>query len=355
MSQDSVAPSSTFNGWIGFDKNAIKGNLVHTTFEPKPFTDNDIDVEITHCGVCASDLHTLRSGWAKSDYPVVVGHEIVGNVIRKGKNVNHLNIGDRVGIGAQSSSCLACDECKTDNEQYCDNMVQTYNDRYPDGSKTYGGYATHGRFPAAFAFPIPDSLQSAIAAPMLCGGVTMYSPLKRYGAGPGKSVGIVGIGGLGHFGVLFASALGCDNVVAVSRSRSKEVDVKVMGANKIIATQEENWDVNNAATLDLIVCTANDPEIEVSSYALLLRRGGILVQVGAPEDVLKFNPMPLIFKNRSIAGTVIGSRKEIKEMLELAVKKNIKSWIQEYPMDQVNKVIVKMNTTGARYRYVLVN
>ncbi|KAK9242516.1 chaperonin 10-like protein [Lipomyces tetrasporus] len=318
----SDAPVS-FLGWVGKDKTAAAGNLEFTEFTPKPFTDDDVDIKITHCGVCASDLHTLRSGWGETDYPIVVGHEIVGNVVRKGKNVTELEIGDRVGVGAQCYSCLNCNLCNKGNESYCADHVYTYGSRFADGAKSHGGYAEYGRYPASFVFKIPDSIPSEIAAPMFCGGATVFSPLKRHGAGPGKTVGIVGIGGLGHSGILFASALGADK---------------------------------NMQTLDLIVCTANDTSIPMSQYLTLLKVGGTLVQVGAPEGGLQnFDLFPLLFNNTSLTGSLIGGRQEIKNMLELAAKKTIKSWVEARPMSAVNEVLQLMEDGKARYRYVLVN
>ncbi|KAK9326805.1 chaperonin 10-like protein [Lipomyces starkeyi] len=346
----------TFRGWVAYDKTAAEGNLVFTEFAAKPFTDDDIDIKITHCGVCASDIHTLRSGWGETDYPIVVGHEIVGFVVRKGNNVTDLEIGDRVGVGAQCYSCLNCDLCSNGKEPYCSDHVYTYGSRFADGAKSQGGYAEYGRYPASFAFKIPDSIPSEIAAPMFCGGATVYSPLKANGAGPGKTVGIVGIGGLGHFGILFASALGADKVYAISRSRSKESDARAMGATDFIATSENGWLEKNMRSLDLIVCTANDTSIPMSQYLLLLKVGGKLVQVGAPEGGLpSFDLFPLLFNQASLSGSIIGGRQEIKDMLELAAKQKINSWVETKPISSVNEVLQMMEDGKARYRYVLVN
>ncbi|KAK9431214.1 hypothetical protein V1505DRAFT_65911 [Lipomyces doorenjongii] len=303
-----------------------------------------------------SDIHTLRSGWAETDYPIVVGHEIVGNVVRKGKNVMDLEIGDRVGVGAQCYSCLNCDQCRKGNESYCADHVWTYGMRFADGAKSNGGYAEYGRYPASFAFKLPESIPSEIVAPMLCGGLTVYSPLKRYGAGPGKTIGIVGIGGLGHFGILFASALGATKIYAISRTRSKEADVRTMGATDFIATAEPGWVENNLQSIDLIVCTANDTSIPMSDYLRLLKFGGTLVQVGVPEGGLpEFDLSPFLFNNVHLTGTIIGGRQEMKDMLKMAATKKINSWIETKPMSNVNEVVQLMGDGKAHYRYVLVN
>ena len=218
-----MATDYKFQGWMGLDKDSYKGNLKYQEYEPKTWTETDIDIKISHCGICGSDLHTLRSGWGPTLYPCVVGHEIVGTAVKVGSKAAEggIKVGDRVGVGAQCDSCLKpdCEECSNGLENHCQNaMIGTYNGRWPDGSKSYGGYADYWRGPSHFVVRIPDAIPSDEAAPMLCGGITAFSPLKKNGAGPGKKVGIVGVGGLGHFGLLAAKALGCDKVVAISRS-----------------------------------------------------------------------------------------------------------------------------------------
>lgn len=214
-------------------------------------------------------------------YPCCVGHEVAGIAVKVGKNVTHLKVGDRCGVGAQSSSCLDCEECAAGLEHYCSKaIVGTYNGKYPDGSKSYGGYSDYCRAPAHFVVKIPDELKLAEAAPMLCGGITMFNPLVKNGAGPGKRVGIVGIGGLGHFGVLFAKALGCDEVVAISRTGGKKGDAKKMGADRFIATDEDaDWAKTNTRTLDLIISTVSSPSMPLSKYFQLLRTNGLFIQV----------------------------------------------------------------------------
>jgi alcohol dehydrogenase (NADP+) len=209
-----------------------------------------------------------------------VGHEIVGTAVKVGKNVVHLKVGDRVGVGAQSGSCLDCEECAAGMEHHCPKgNVGTYNGKYPDGSKSYGGYGDYCRAPAHFAVKIPDGISSAEAAPMMCGGVTVWSPLVKNGAGPGKRVGIVGVGGLGHFGLLWAQALGCDEVVAISRTNSKKEDAMKMGATKYIATEEQGWNKANSRSLDLIVSTVSSPNMPIAGYLQLLRTNGQFIQV----------------------------------------------------------------------------
>ena len=258
--------SYKFEGWLGKDKSADKGNMVWEEFEPKPWEETDVDIEVTHCGICGSDLHTLRSGWGETPYPCCVGHEIVGRAVRVGSQVNGIKVGDRVGVGAQSDSCQnrdgkKCDACASGNPQYCLENVGTYSAYHFNGGKSYGGYATHNRCPSKFVIPIPEGISSAAAAPMLCGGVTLYSPLKHYGCGPGKRVGIVGVGGLGHFGVLFAKALGADHVVGISRKADKKKDVLKLGADAYLASDDKDWTKDYANSLDLIISTVSSPKV----------------------------------------------------------------------------------------------
>ncbi|TVY16778.1 NADP-dependent alcohol dehydrogenase 6 [Lachnellula arida] len=346
-----------FEGWMGLDKDCIKGKMVWQEYEPKHWTEDDVDIKITHCGICGSDIHTLRSGWGQSLYPCCVGHEITGTAAKVGKNVKHIKLGDRIGVGAQSASCLDCEQCLNNEEHYCvKGMIGTYNSKYEDGSKTYGGYADYCRVPAHFAVKIPDTITNAEAAPMLCGGVTVWKPLKQNGAGPGKRVGIIGLGGLGHFAVLWAKALGCDEVVVISRSDAKKADAMKMGATGFIATQDEGWAKKNIRTLDLIVSTVSSPNMPLGDYFKLLRTHGQFIQVGAPEDVLPpINIHALISKGCKLGGSLIGSPADISEMLQFAADKKIHPYIQERPMSDANQAIIDMEEGDARYRYVLVN
>jgi len=350
-----------FEGWMGLDKNAI-GNMKWQGYEPKPFNDDDVDIQITHSGICGSDLHTLRSGWGATDYPCVVGHEIVGRAVRVGpKAEGHVKVGDRVGVGAQSAACLQpdCEECSSGQEHHCFKPAQadTYNSKFVDGSKAYGGYANYWRGPSHFVIKIPDGLSSEAAAPMLCGGITTYAPLKDNGAGPTKRVAIVGVGGLGHFGLLWAKALGCKEITAISRSNAKKDDAMKMGATKFIATDEDkDWAKNNAGSIDIIVSTVSSPKMPLQEYLSLLALGGKFIQVGAPEDVLPpFNCFALIFMKASLAGSKTGPPWQIAEMLKLAVDKNVQAWIQKRPMEEANQAIVDLDQGKARYRYTLIN
>ncbi|THC87184.1 hypothetical protein EYZ11_013370 [Aspergillus tanneri] len=352
-----------FEGWMGFDPKAGDGNMVWKEFEPKPWEETDVDIKITHSGICGSDLHTLRSGWGPTMYPCCVGHEIVGIAVRVGsKAEGNITTGDRVGVGAQNDSCQGrngdCEECASGLEQYCPkNMVGTYNSIHLNGGKSYGGYALYHRAPSHFVIKIPDAIPSAIAAPMLCGGITSYSPLRYNGCGPGKTVGIIGVGGLGHFGIIFAKALGAEWVVAISRKANKREDALKLGANAYIATDDNiNWAKNNSRSLDLIISTVSSSKMPIVDYISLLKTNGSFVQLGIPEDgALSVPASSLIKKRVKFSGSLIGSPSEICEMLQLAAEKKVQAWVEERPMKEANQAIVDMEAGKARYRYVLVN
>jgi len=348
-----------FQGWMGLDKTADQGNMKWQSFDPKKFEDSDVDIEISHSGICGSDIHTLRSGWGPTNYPVCVGHEIIGKATKVGPGAeNGIKVGDRVGVGAQTDSCRQpdCEMCADGIENHCGSMVGTYNSTHHNGDKTYGGYANYWRGPSHFVFKIPDEIPSEEAAPMLCAGITVYSPLKANGCGPGKRVGIVGIGGLGHFGLLFAKALGASEVVAISRTSTKKEDALKMGATGFIATEDEGWETKNAKTLDLIVSTVSSPNLPLMGYFSLLRNFGQFIQVGAPEDPIPpFQAFALIGKGVKMGGSIIGSPDEIRNMLAVAASKKVHPYINQYPMKEANKAVVDFNAGKPRYRIVLVN
>ncbi|KAK7955626.1 uncharacterized protein PG986_004848 [Apiospora aurea] len=357
-----AAQSPKFEGWLGKSPEAFHGKMEWGSYEPKKWTEDDVDIEISHCGICGSDLHVLKSGWGETPYPCVVGHEIVGKAVRVGKNVEGIQVGDRVGVGAQGRTCGKddCTECSAGEEVYCPReRIETYGAVYPgDEGKSYGGYADYNRTNGKWVFKIPEGLDSAAAAPMMCGGVTVYSPLKNNGCGPGKTVGIVGVGGLGHFGILFAKALGADRVVGISRKNDKKDDVLKLGADAYIATGEDkDWAAKNARTLDLIICTVSSDKMPLAEYMSLLKVRGRFIQVGAPDGGLlpPINAFTLLGSAISVGGSLTGSPREIREMLQLAADKKIQPWIVTRPMKDANQAIVDFEEGKARYRYVLEN
>ncbi|RAH57476.1 alcohol dehydrogenase GroES-like domain-containing protein [Aspergillus piperis CBS 112811] len=335
--------------WLDFEK---------STWEPRPFGDYDVDIKIECCGVCASDVHTARGDWGEMPYPFAVGHEVIGRVLRVGPKVTLAKVGQRVGVGAQVYSCLDCRHCKNGNETYCKEQVNAYGAAYPGTDcTTQGGYSSHTRIHEYWVFPIPDSLANSDAAPMMCAGVTVYSPLKRFGAGPGTKVGVVGIGGLGHYAIMFAKALGAE-VWAISRSRNKEADARQMGADGFLATNEEGWCQPHEMTFDLIISTASSfQDFPLSQYLSLLGVHGRFHLVGVPGgDGLKISTFDFIGNGCSIGASNLGGRREVLEMLDLAATKGTRSWVKEIPISKqgIQTAIEQLETSSVRYRSCLV-
>lgn len=355
-----------FEGWIGHDASAVEGKMTWGVFEPKQWEETDIDIKVTHCGICGSDLHTLKSGWYPAPYPIIVGHEIVGEVVRVGSQAagDH-KVGDRVGLGCITDNCQGipngpvCVNCREGRgEQYCGQARMTYPGPHHNGDKGYGGYATYHRCPGRFALKIPHGLPSAQAATMMCAGITMYSPLKRYGCGPGKKVGIVGLGGLGHYGVLWAKALGADKVVALSRKTQKREEALKMGADDYLATEDgpSDWYKQYYSQLDLIISTVASSKAPIRRYLTMLKPLGTLVHVGYPDDgPFVLPPASLIPKSINFAGSNIGSIAETREMLQMAADKKIRAWVEERPMNDANRALLDFEAGKPRYRYCLVN
>ncbi|CAE6420987.1 unnamed protein product [Rhizoctonia solani] len=331
--------------------------------KPKQWDEEDIDISISHCGqahvsICGSDIHTITGGWGNiKGLPLVAGHEIVGTVVRVGSVAAEkagIKVGDTVGVGARIGSCGQCRACKTDNENYCPKGLDTYNSLYSDGTLSQGGYGTAIRAHHNFVFPVPKELKPEYAASMMCAGLTMYSPLVRNGAGPGKKVGIIGLGGLGHFGVLFAKALGAE-VYVFSHSARKEQDAKALGADHFVITSEKENMKSLRGTLDLIVSTIDvaDP-FPLRDYLRLLFVNGTFVNVGIPDAKLpQLAPIDIVANGCRLAGSLVGSKKEATEMLELAAKKDIRPWIEVFPMSQIKEAIEGMKSGKPKFRYVL--
>jgi len=334
--------------WTEFHKNE---------YTPKPFGDYDVDIKIQACGICGSDVHTISGGWGDQKFPLCVGHEIVGEALRVGPKVTLIKPGQRVGVGAQSYSCLNCRQCANDNETYCLHQLDTYGAVWPDtGIVSQGGYASHIRTHEHWVFPIPKALSSNQAAPMLCAGLTVFSPLVRNGCGPGKKVGIVGLGGIGHFGVLFAKALGAETW-AISRSHAKEADAMKMGADGFIATADKDWEKDHVMTFDLIINSANSNEgFDLGKYLSLLDVHGRWVSVGLPEGAgTEIKNADFISNGCLIGASHLGSRKEVLAMLDLAAEKGIKSWVEEVQIGakELSEAVQKLKKNDVRYRFTL--
>lgn len=323
-----------------------------TRREPGP---TDVQMDVLFCGVCHSDVHTARGEWPGTLYPCVPGHEIVGRVTKVGEKVRGVTVGQRCGVGVMVDSCGVCSSCREGLEQYCaTDPTFTYNspDPHMPSRHTYGGYSGQIVVDERFCLRLPDALESAAAAPLLCAGITLYSPLKHWGATSGRKVGIVGLGGLGHMGVKLAHALGAHTVLFTT-SASKVPDGRRLGADEVVLSTDPEAMTAHATTFDLIVSTVSVPH-DLDAFTTLLRRDGTLVLVGIPEFA---HPSPgvgqLIVKRRRIAGSMIGGIAETQEMLDFCAERNIASDVELIRMQDINHAYTRMLTGDVRYRFVI--
>ncbi|KAK3190448.1 putative secondary metabolism biosynthetic enzyme [Lecanicillium sp. MT-2017a] len=333
--------------WNTFAKQELK---------PKPFEDHDIDVHIDACGVCGSDVHSVTGGWGDFQGPLCVGHEIVGKAVKVGSHVKHIKEGDRVGVGAQVWACLECDLCKDKNENYCPNLVDTYNAQYKDGSWAHGGFASHVRAHEYFTFKIPDALETDIVAPLLCAGITTYSPLVRGKVGPGKRVGIVGIGGLGHIAVQFAAALGAETY-AITHSPSKADDCKKLGAKDVIVTGKEGWAEPWKHKFDFVLnCADVTDQFDLPTYMSLLKPQCDFHMVGIPDKPLpSMSPGAFAGGAPKLTGSHLGNNQEMNAMLKLAADKGVKPWVEIIGIspEGCREAVERVKDNKVRYRFTL--
>lgn len=336
-----------------FGTEAAEAPLESLNIQRRDVTPHDVEIEILFCGICHSDLHIARNEWHKSVYPVVPGHEIVGRIARVGDHVSKFKVGDLAAVGCMVDSCRECESCKDGLEQYCEGgNTLTYNS--PDkhlGAHTYGGYSESIVVDEHFVLRVPESLDLAATAPLLCAGVTTYSPLKHWGVGPGTKVGIVGIGGLGHMGVKLAKAMGA-HVVVITTSASKMEDAKRLGAHEVVLSTDEKQMRKKATSLDFILdCVSASHDI--NAYLKLLKRDGTLALVGAPEHPLPVAAFSLIPLRRSLTGSTIGSIGETQEMLDFCAKHNITADIELINIQDVNKAYERLLKGDVHYRFVI--
>ncbi len=327
--------------------------LTPTTIARREPTENDVQIEILFCGICHSDLHTVRNEWKEfvpTVYPCTPGHEIVGRVTQIGAAVKKFKAGDIAAVGCMVDSDRTCPECKAGLEQFCPNNVLTYNS--PDkhlGGVTYGGYSTGIVVDERFVLRVPSNLDLAGAAPLLCAGITTYSPLHHWGVTKGKKVGVVGIGGLGHMGVKLAHALGAYTVVFTT-SPSKREDAIRLGADDVIISKNTGEMEKHADSFDFILDTVS-AEHDINAYINLLRRDGNLTLVGAPELPLKVAAFPLLGRRRSLSGSTIGGIAETQEMLDFCGKHNITADVEVIPMQKVNEAYERLLKSDVKYRF----
>ncbi len=326
--------------------------LAPVTIDRRQVGPNDVLIQIEYAGICHSDIHTVNGDWGPQPFPVVPGHEIVGLVTDVGSDVNRHHVGDRVGVGCMVNSCGECVNCRAGDEQYCvKGNIGTYAATDVDGTTTQGGYSTHVVVDADFVLRIPEGIDPAAAAPLLCAGITTYAPLRRWNAGPGRQVAVVGLGGLGHMAVKIAHALGAE-VTVLSQSLKKQEDGIRLGADHYYATEDPATFQQLASRFDLIVNTVS-ARIDLDAYLGLLGVDGTLVNVGAPPEPLSVNVFSLIGGRRSFAGSMIGGIALTQEMLDFCAEHGIAADVEVIAAEKVNDAYERVLASDVRYRFVI--
>jgi uncharacterized zinc-type alcohol dehydrogenase-like protein len=318
--------------------------------EPLP---QDVQIEVLYCGVCHSDLHTVRNEWKGTTFPVVPGHEIVGRVTAVGNEVKRFKPGDLAAVGCMVDSCRTCANCKAGLEQYCDNgFTGTYNspDKYL-GGMTYGGYSKSIVVDQYFVLNVPDKTNLAGVAPLLCAGITTYSPLRHWKVSKGQKVGIVGLGGLGHMGVKLAHAMGA-HVVLFTTSPNKKEDAQRLGAHEVVVSKKRSEMARHANSFDFILDTVS-AQHDLNDYLALIKRDGTLTLVGAPEHPPAVEPFSLIFKRRQYAGSLIGGIPETQKMLDFCAKNKLTADVEVIPIQKINEAYERMLRSDVKYRFVI--
>jgi uncharacterized zinc-type alcohol dehydrogenase-like protein len=330
----------------GLAAHAAGAQLVPYRYEPGELKAHEVEVKITHCGVCYSDVHLIDNDWGFSKYPFIPGHEIVGTVSTVGAEVRNLAVGQRVGIGWQADSCGICEWCRQGDEHLCASSQPTCVGRD-------GGYADAIRVNSKFAIPIPAALESENAAPLMCGGITVYAPLRNHGVRPSSRVGVVGIGGLGHIGIQFARTFGAE-VTALSTSKDKEAEARKLGAHHFVNTRDTAELKKVAGSFDFVLSTVSADQ-DWQALVNSLRPKGALCVVGAAPSAISVQPFSLIGGQKAVSGSPTGSPRDLYEMLDVAARHGVKAITERFPMAKANEAIAKVKKSKVRYRAVLAN
>lgn len=330
----------------GLAVHAAGAHLLPYKFDPGELKANEVEIKISHCGVCHSDIYLIDNDWGMSKYPFIPGHEIVGTVVAVGDSVKNVSVGERVGVGWQADSCGICEWCRQGDEHLCAQSQATCMGRN-------GGFADKVRVNSRFAIPLPRALESENAAPLLCGGITVYSPLRNHGVRPSSRVGVIGIGGLGHLGIQFAKAFGAE-VTAFSTSKDKENEAKELGAHNFVNTRDTGALKKVAGSFDLLISTVGADQ-DWGAYVNALRPKGTLSFVGVPPSAVQVQAFPLIGGQKSVSGSPIGSPRDLYEMLDVAARHNIKAVTERFAMAKANDAVAKVKKNQVRYRAVLTN
>lgn len=337
-------------GWAARDTSGILSPL---KFTRRATSERDVQFKVLYCGVCHSDLHSVKNEWGGANYPLIPGHEVVGVVTEVGSKVQKFKVGDEVGVGCMVNSCRKCDQCAYHLENYCSNMIQTYNSILPDGSVTYGGYSDIMVVDEDFAIRWPKNFPLDKGAPLLCAGITTYSPLKHFGLDKsGLHVAVVGLGGLGHVAVKFAKAFGMKvTVISTSVGKKKEA-LETLGADAFLISREPEELKAAAGTLDGIIDTVSAPH-PVQPLMSLLKPDGKLIVVGAPDKPFEVPAFSLIMGRKTVAGSMIGGIKETQEMIDFAAKHNILPDVEMIPIDYINTAMERLVRADVKYRFVI--
>jgi len=331
---------------------AANAPLQRTTIERRALRPGDVLIDIHYAGICHSDIHQVRSEWGSGRFPMVPGHEIAGTVAAVGSGVTKFQVGDRVGVGCMVDSCGECVNCRKGEEQFCvEGNTPTYNGIGRDGEPTYGGYSTKIVVDEKFVLRIPEGIGLDVAAPLLCAGITTYSPLRHWNAGPGKQVAVLGMGGLGHLAVKIAHAMGAE-VTVLSHSGKKRADALELGADHYVDTSEEGALSALAGRFDIIVSTVS-ANLDFEAYLKLLAVDGALVNVGLPEKPISLSLFALIHGRRSLSGSLIGGIRETQEMLDFCAERGIGSEIEVISADKINEAYDRVVASDVRYRFVI--
>ena len=338
---------------IGYAAQTPQSPLAPLRFDRRALRANDVAMEVLYCGVCHSDLHTARNDWGWTVYPAMPGHEIVGRVTAVGSDVSRYRVGDAVAVGCMVDACMSCDQCRKGEEQLCrEGNTNTYNgkDRV-SGDNTLGGYSKHLVVREEFVLRVPEALDMARVAPLLCAGITTYSPLRTWNVVTGSRVGVIGLGGLGHMAVKLAAGMGAE-VTVISRNRDKEADALTLGAKRLLSSSDSAAMAAAASSFDLIIDTV-PVKHQLDAYVSLLDIDATLVMVGQVGPMEEQNTVPMILGRRRIAGSPIGGIRETQEMLDLCAEKNILPDCEMIRMDQINDAFGRMERADVRYRFVI--
>ena len=329
------------------------GDLEEMEIERRDITKNDVKIDILYCGVCHSDIHAAKNDWGNANYPLVPGHEIVGKVLEVGDEVKNYKVGDLVGVGCMVDSCQECGACEEDMEQFCDNgMVGTYNgkDKHT-GERTSGGYATNIVVREEFVLKVPSNLEVEKVAPLLCAGITTFSPLNHWGVKKGNKVGVIGLGGLGHMGIKFAHSMGAETIM-ITTSPGKAEDAKRLGADSVLISKDEDEMAKHKNSFDFLLNTVPVGH-DINPYLKLLKRDSTMVMVGAIEPLEPMNGGNLIMGRKRVAGSLIGGIKETQEMLDFCGENNITPDIELIEMKEINKAFERVQDNDVKYRFVI--